>query len=91
MKKQFKEQGINFIISVDFTQSTMERRPGASPQHTIVCNCLDGWNYYDKQTATTDFLAATVQDMETAARDAAKKRNNIPEEEQILLNLGFEK
>jgi len=88
--KQFKYKGYDFNMSVELNT----RKPtklSVRNWHTVITNCMNGNNYYEKVEVETYQLEECIETQEQLAINYIDKLTYKPQsfEEMILDKLGF--
>ena len=91
LNKEFEYKGYKFNTSVELN-TRAERNLNGKVWHTIITNCMDGNNYYQKEEIETFQIEEVVKKHKQNAIDYIDKLTYKKQsfEEMLLTNLGFQ-
>ncbi len=90
LNKEFYYKGYRFNTSIELN-TKVERILDGKVWHTIITNCMDGNNYYQKEVIETSQIEEYVQKHNKSAEEYIDKLTYTQQsyEEQLLYKLGF--
>ena len=89
MQKEINYKDYHFIIDVQLN-TNVERHPGGKCFSTIVISNQTGSRtYYKVRKVENKFLKKEIEEFEKDMREFVDNNDVVPEEVQILLDLGF--
>jgi hypothetical protein len=90
--KRFEYKGYKFNTSIELNTKA-ERKLNGKIWHTIITNCMDGNNYYQKEEIETFQIEEYVEKHNLSAIEYIDKLTFVSEtfEERLLSTLGFTK
>ncbi|WP_445713455.1 hypothetical protein [Flavobacterium sp.] len=91
LNKEFEYKGYKFNTSVELN-TRAERKINGKVWHTIITNCMDGNNYYQKEEIETFQIEEVVEKHKQNAIDYIDKLTFKEKsfEEMLLSSLGFQ-
>ncbi len=91
LNKEFEYKGYKFNTSVELN-TRAERKINGKVWHTIITNCMDGNNYYQKEEIETFQIEEVVEKHKQNSIDYIDKLTYKKQsfEEMLLSSLGFQ-